>query len=65
MKTMTVTYAEEQEDELLTALQQLNVSFEPNQPLNEPGKILWFPTYHFGAGNESLSREEIYGEDGR
>lgn len=65
MKTVTVTYTEEQEDDLLTALQRLNVSFEPNGPVNESGKKRWFPTYRFGAGNEPLRREETYGADGR
>lgn len=66
MKTLTIAYEEEDETLVLTALEELPVSFESNEPAGRPGKKLWFPTYSLEPNQtRSLSRKEIYGNDGR
>jgi len=66
MKTLTITYEEENETIVLTALEELPVLVEAREPMGISGKKLWFPTYFIEPNQTgSLSREGIYGNDGR
>jgi hypothetical protein len=66
MKTLTIAYEEENESLVLTALEELPVSFDSNEAAKKLGKKLWFPTYSLEPNQmTSVSRKEIYGNDGR